>query len=226
VEIVLLLLAIAPLTLVIYAGKGSIPLNFGSQFIDISSLIIIGVLLFVSISGTYYRPVSAFPLVAYGIALSIVVTTALLLFTKWTSSDGGLRSLGLGVLCATAYSCGLVFLVNGFLTISPPRRIEAKIVSKHQTFGRRDRSYKVRLASGDPAVGDGEWSVSYADYSALIEGSDACVDMHSGFLGAQWYRTGVCPSQPSEPIPWHGFSDWFTYGDGTGSFELYNSASK
>lgn len=225
-EIVLLLLAFVPLTLAIYAGNRSIPLNFGSQFIDISSLLIICVILFVSISGTYYRPVSAFPLVAYGIALSIVVTTALLLFTKWTSGDGGLRNLGLGALCATAFSCGLIFLINGFLTISPPRRIEAKIVYKHQQFGRRDRSYKVRLASADPVVGDGEWSVSYADYHALTEGSDVCIDMHSGFLGAQWYRAGVCPAQPSEPIPWHGISDWFTYGDGFGSFELYNSASK
>lgn len=223
-EALLLLLALAPPLMVGYATKQSIPLNFGSEWIGLSTFLLMDIIIFLSISGTFYRPVGAFPMLTYGLALAVLVITALILFTTFATNEGGLRNIGLGVLGAAAYSCGAIYFLNGFLSLSPPRRVQATIVDRHYHSGRRSKFYNFRLSSPDPEIGDGEWKVSYADFNALNSGSVACVDLYDGGLGAKWYRAGACPNQSSKPIQWYGLSDWISYG--SGSFELYNSSSK
>ena len=76
-EALLLLLALAPPLMVGYVTKQSIPLNFGSEWIGLSTLLLMDIIIFLSISGTFYRPVGAFPMLTYGLTLAVLVITAL-----------------------------------------------------------------------------------------------------------------------------------------------------
>ena len=173
---------------------------------------------------TYYRPASTFPLLAYGLALAIPVSTAFFIFRGDAINSVSFTDIAPGLLVAAGYSLAVIYLVNGAFSSSPPRRIRANVESKIVRTGRRmSHNYRLRLSSTDPA-GDGEWTVSPKDFEALSEGTVACIDLYRSALGADWYRAGVCPDRSDEMIPWNGISDAIFDGSAFLSVEFYNSA--
>lgn len=205
-HIVALLLTVAVVTALIAAFMTilRIPLNISPSTGSVQSVIVgssSGFLLFGA--GCYFMPVATFPLLGFGLALGLPVTAALLLWR--TSESKSPADYPILIAAAFAYSCGLVYLLNGVLTPTPPTRIFSTVVSKRATIGPYS-NYFLHLSSIDPRVGDGEWRVSKRSFFAVREGARACVDLYHGSFGAAWYRAGPCPVTSAEEIPWVGFS--------------------
>ena len=205
VALLLILAVIAPLMAALMTIL-RIPLGLSRSTRSVPSVIVgssSGFLLFGA--GCYFMPVATFPLLGFGLTLGLPVTAALLLWRTGESySPAGFLT---SILAAFAYSCGLIYLLNGVLTPTPPARIVSTVVSKQTGIGGYP-NYFLRLSSVDPRVGDGQWRVSKRSFFALRAGARACVDLYQGGLGATWDRAGPCPVTSSEEIPWVGFSSW------------------
>lgn len=212
-------LALVPAILGAYAIATGLPLDFTSRQLGVT--VVLDVCSFVLLDGAaaYYQPLTALPLLAYGVSLGVALVATLLLWRTPPNSPS-LAELSLAAIVTLAYSCGLIFLVNGALATGPGRRVNATVASK-RNIGTKTPSYVLRLSSPDPDVGNGDWRVNMDNYYAATSGGQACVDIYPGALGGKWYRAGTCPSQPGEVIPWAGFGYWFTYG--YGSIVIYDS---
>jgi hypothetical protein len=208
-HIVALLLIIAVIAALIAAFMIilRIPLDLSQSTGSLPSVIVgssSGFLLFGA--GCYFMPVTTFPLLGFGLALGLPVTAALLLWR--TSERNSPADYPILIVGAFAYSCGLIYLLNGVLTPTPAARIISTVVSKRTGIGAYP-NYFLHLSSIDPRVGDGEWRASEKSFIALSAGARACLDLYQGRFGATWYRAGPCPVTSAEEIPWVGFSSPF-----------------
>lgn len=209
VAFLLILALLAPLIAVLAIVK-RIPFDFAPSSKSLPSAIFgfsSAFLLFGA--GSYFMPVATFPLLGFGLALGLPAAAALLLW-RTTPSDGDWpANCPTLIAVAFAYSCGLIYLLNGVLTPGPATRVISTVVSKRVGIGGYPNHF-LHLSSLDPRVGDGEWRVSSESFFASHAGAQACVDLYQGRFGAIWYRAGPCPVMPAEIIPWVGFSSPFS----------------
>lgn len=156
--------------------------------------------------GSYFMPVSAMPLTIYGAACALPFAASLLLWRTAPPNGSSLGDIGVLLLLAGMYGCGLVDVLNGAFTRDPPTRVLATVTATRSHSFKAASNHFVRLSSSDPRVATGEWRISRDDHWHLNTGSQACVDLYAGALGANWYRAGTCPGKPEDTIPWVGTS--------------------
>ena len=156
------------------------------------------------VGGGYFMPVSAMPLTLYGLALAAPIAASLLLWRTGPENGSSPGDIGVLLLVAGFYGCGLVDVLNGALTREPATRLSRTVAATRSDSFKANHAYFVQLSSADPRLGDREWRVSRDSHWHLVPGSRACVDLYSGALGVSWYRAGLCPANPTDTIPWVG----------------------
>lgn len=202
----LILALVAPLTAGVCMAC-RIPLDFYPRF-NIPTIIIgVSSTILLFYGGSYYMPASAMPLTIYGLALALPLAASLLLWRTGPENGRSLGDIGVLFLIWGFYGCGLVDVLNGALTQEPATRLVATVALTRSDSFKASSNYFVRLSSTDPRLGDREWRVSRDSHWHLPPGSKACVDLYPGALGANWYRAGLCPPNPTDQIPWVGPSN-------------------
>lgn len=105
--------------------------------------------------------------------------------------------LAIAAAVAVAYGISIVTLANVQLDRSPGQNFQSRIIDSH--VGRaKTRTHLIKLAPWGPRQSAADVSVSEAMFNRLtMPGSVACISLHDGAFGIQWFSVDACAANGS-----------------------------